>query len=368
MKRFLFFATLFAAVLTGCSKNVQTQDPLDDGTPVAVRFGASSVKTAVVKSTGAVQTEWNGQTLNIYGFDKSVTDFSTTPFINNIAAVAPQGVNKGGIDVLNPLYNEPFYYVAGKYYDFYGYHIDDAATSKPVGEATRVYVPFTIDGSQDLMIAMADQNADIAAAGAQETVTADKAYSAYAARRGVQPNLLFKHQLARFTFEIIAGSEAGSDIYVNEITLDSKNSGNLVVVGAGRGLADVAEDKVALSLKEVGPSGASQALTPVKPNTFVATKDNPVSVGESLMVIPGETSYKLSIYTSQDGVSTSIDPQEWTLDINSIVGKPEGAVAFDAGYSYKVTVLIYGLEEVKVTAELEDWKDGGSTVIDPDAL
>ena len=86
------------------------------------------------------------------------------------------------------------------------------------------------------------------------------------------------------------------------------------------------------------------------------------------MVIPGETSYKLSIYTSQDGVSTSIDPQEWTLDINSIVGKPEGAVAFDAGYSYKVTVLIYGLEEVKVTAELEDWKDGGSTVIDPDAL
>lgn len=49
-------------------------------------------------------------------------------------------------------------------------------------------------------------------------------------------------------------------------------------------------------------------------------------------------------------------------------GAPVGAEAFEAGYTYKVTIVVYGLEEVKITAELEEWKDGGSTVIDPDEL
>ena len=31
-------------------------------------------------------------------------------------------------------------------------------------------------------------------------------------------------------------------------------------------------------------------------------------------------------------------------------------------------IVIYGLEEVKITAELEDWKEGGSTVLDPDLM
>ena len=375
MKKYHFLAALAFVALASCTNKVQTdspefQDPLEDGTPVPVLFSAASPKASVeVKSVGAVDKQWSAQELKIYGYDKTVTDFTQEAFIENVSATAPADGNKGGIQVLNAAsQNEPFYYVTGKYYDFYGYHIDDAATAEPVKSETSVVVPFTIDGSQDLMIAKADQQADIESAGKTDEVSAERAYSAFAARRGVQPNLLFKHQLARFTFEIVAGSEAGSNIYVTEVKLVSKFKGNLAVVGQNRGLVDVDAETAELSLKEKGAQGM-QALTEVKPEAYVAGgQATAKAIGESLMVIPGEASYKLYVGTRQDGVNTQIAPQEWTLDINKIEGAPQGATSFDAGYSYKVKIVIYGLEEVKITAELEDWKEGGSTVLDPDLM
>lgn len=374
MKKYpLFVAAAALIAVAACSKTTgnvtaETPDPLDDGAPVPVLFAAASPATVQVKSVGAVESAWNGQQLKIYGYDRTVTDFTSTAFIDNVSASAPESGNKGGISVTNEAAGgEPFYYVAGKYYDFYGYHIDDAATSAPVKTAASVAVPFEIDGSQDLMIAKAEQQADIEAAGQTDAVSADRAYSAFAARRGVQPNLLFKHQLAKFTFEIAAGSEAGSDIYVTDVKIVSKYKGNLAVVGGTRGLVDVDAETAELSLQERGAAGM-QALTEVKPDAFDGTKANFKGIGESLMVIPGESSYQLYVCTRQDGVTTEIDPQPWTLDITKIEGAPSGAAAFEAGYSYKVKIVIYGLEEVKISAELEDWKDGGSTVIDPDLI
>ena len=215
------------------------------------------------------------------------------------------------------------------------------------------------------MLAKADQKTDIDAVGKTDEVSVDKAYSAFAARRGVQPNLLFKHQLARFTFEIVAGSEAGSNIFVTGIGVESKFKGNLTVVGANTGITDVNEETARLALQEKGGNGI-QALTEVKPDAYVAGKTNYKAIGESVMVIPGEESYKIYVSTRQDGVNTEIAPQEWTLNIANIENAPEGATKFEAGYSYKIKIVIYGLEEVKITAELEDWKDGGSTTIDPD--
>ena len=374
MKKYHLLAAVAFVALAACTKNGQTNvpeitDPLEDGTPVPVLFSAVSPSTGVqVKSVGAVDKAWSGQELKIYGYDRTVTDFSDEAFIDNVSATAPADGNKGVIEVLNnAAQNEPFYYVTGKYYDFYGYHIDDAATGEPVKTPTSVSVPFELKGSQDLMLAKADQQTDIDAAGKTDEVNADKAYSAFAARRGVQPNLLFKHQLTRFTFEIVAGSEAGSDIYVTNVKIASKYKGSLEVVGQNRGLVDVAEETAELALMEKVDNGV-QALTEVKPEAYVEGKTNYKAIGESIMVIPGETSYKLYVSTRQDGVTTEIAPQEWILDIAKIEGAPEGATKFEAGYSYKVKIVIYGLEEVKITAELEDWKEGGSTVLDPDLM
>ncbi len=384
-KHFLFAAVAFAA-LAGCSKSVQTDseqplvDPLEDGTPVAVSFSAASPKTVEVKSVGAVETAWNKQQLYIYGFETNVTDFTTTPFINNVAATAPESGLKGAIDVINPAtdesgapISEPFYYVAGKYYDFYGYHIDDANTADPTATADAITIPFTIDGSQDILLAKADQATDIAAAvadGKCTTFPAKYAYSAYAARREVQPTLKFQHQLARFTFHIVAGSPEGADTYVDKITVNSKTSGDLVVVGANRGITNVAEETADLALKEYSSDeGATKDLTAVKPDAYSADEPTYKKIGESIMVIPGETQYTLKIYTHMDGVQTPIDPQEAVLDIAKITSTLAPAqTAFTAGYSYKVKIVVYGLEKVEITAELEEWKDGGETVVDPDDL
>ena len=373
MKKFLFFATTFAILLSGCTKSNVNDDVLDDGTPVPVRFSAVSMTSSVsTKSTGAVGTignnQWNEQDLYIYGYDRTVSDFTTEPFINNVKATAPGGTASGAIEVLNASVDpaEPFYYVAKNRYDFYGYHVDDAATGEPVREAARVYVPFEINGAQDLLIAKADQQADIVKV--EASITENNAYSAYAARRNVHPTLKFQHQLARFTFEIVAGSASGSNVNVDYITVDSKYKGNLVVVGDARGIADFTEDVTSFKLQEINAEGNAQDLTSVKPNAYVETRDNPKQIGESIMVIPGEAAYTLKLKTSQDGVSTDIPEQEWQIEIGNVVGAPEDAVAFEAGYSYKITIVIYGVEEVKITAELEDWNEGGNATLDEDDI
>ena len=365
MKKTLLFAALAVTVAAACSKTGSVpQEPADKGEAVPVLLSVSSPRSIEVKSTGAATGSWAGQTLNIYSYEAGVADYSAaTAFIDNVEATAPStGLE---ITLTNPATQEPFYYAAGKYYDFFGYYIDDAATATPSVLADGVYVPFIIDGSQDLMVATSDKAADIAAAGA--SITEDKVYSAYAARRSVQPKLVFKHQLARFTFEIVAGVESGNNVNVDGISIESVASGELKVVGADRGLANLASDKVELKLQEKSENGTTmQALSPVKPNAYDGTKTNVKSIGESLMVVPGEASYKLTVYTSQEGTTTPIAPLEQILNIANITGAPEGAVAFEAGYTYKVTIVVYGLEEVKISVELEEWKDGGSTIIDPD--
>ena len=368
MKKSLLFAALAVTVAAACSKTGSVpQEPADKGEAVPVLLSVSSPRSIEVKSTGAATGQWSGQTLNIYSYEAGVADYSTaTAFIDNVEATAPTSELTGAITLTNPATQEPFYYAAGKYYDFFGYYIDDAATATPSVLADGVYVPFTIDGSQDLMVATSDKAADIAAAGSPE-VAEERVYSAYAARRSVQPKLVFKHQLARFTFEIVAGVESGNNVNVDGISIESVASGELKVVGADRGLANLASDKVELKLQEKSENGTTmQALSPVKPNAYDGTKTNVKSIGESLMVVPGEASYKLTVYTSQEGTTTPIAPLEQILNIANITGAPEGAVAFEAGYTYKVTIVVYGLEEVKISVELEEWKDGGSTIIDPD--
>ena len=128
MKKYHLLAAVAFVALAACTKNGQTNvpeitDPLEDGTPVPVLFSAVSPSTGVqVKSVGAVDKAWSGQELKIYGYDRTVTDFTGEAFIDNVSATAPADGNKGAIQVLNnAAQNEPFYYVTGKYYDFYGY-------------------------------------------------------------------------------------------------------------------------------------------------------------------------------------------------------------------------------------------------------
>ena len=387
-KLYVYVALAAMGVMAACSKN-DNVDPqgnggntvIDDNSPVAVELGVSGVNldvnvTPKSKAAGALDT-WNSQALYIYAFDRTEDDFKTAAFIDNVQGTAPAastpdpqpGDTLGVITLTNPAYpGEPFYYSGSTVYDFYGYYIDDAAVESavsagavvPTETATSIYVPFRINGTQDLMVAKADPAVDVE--GATETVESTRAYSAYAARRGVQPTLRFRHLLSRFNFEIKPGAASADNVTVDSIALVSKVEGELVVVSANAedlGLNNIVEGTLdTLCLPGIAAEG-------VKTETFNSglSKEEQTSkaVGTNLLVIPGETSYELLVWLSNDNGDSPIAPQVAQVTL------PESAT-FDAGKVYTVTIMIYGLESVEVSASLTGWQDGGTVTIDPDQI
>ena len=387
-KLYVYVALAAMGVMAACSKN-DNVDPqgnggntvIDDNSPVAVELGVSGVNldvnvTPKSKAAGALDT-WNSQALYIYAFDRTEDDFKTAAFIDNVQGTAPAastpdpqpGDTLGVITLTNPAYpGEPFYYSGSTVYDFYGYYIDDAAVESavsagavvPTETATSIYVPFRINGTQDLMVAKADPAVDVK--GATETVESTRAYSAYAARRGVQPTLRFRHLLSRFNFEIKPGAASADNVTVDSIALVSKVEGELVVVSANAedlGLNNIVEGTLdTLCLPGIAAEG-------VKTATFDAEsdKDNqtPTVVGTNLLVIPGETSYELLVWLSNDNGDSPIAPQVAQVTLQE-------SATFDAGKVYTVTIMIYGLESVEVSASLTGWQDGGTVTIDPDQI
>lgn len=408
----MLFAAAALGMFAACSKNevqeVPQTPPVSEDGPVAVQFGLASPNATVsTKGVGAVgsteegQNVWNMQDLYIFGFDRSITDFTKPAFIDNVLAKAPKNATEGKLEVMNgkPDPNkeeeqtpEPFYYQGSTVYDFYGYHIDDAyklnaePAPAPVKAADKISLKFKINGTQDIMLAKADPKKDIEGT---EVDNPDNAYSAYAARRNVQPTLTFKHQLARFTFEIVGKSQSATTVKVDSIQIKSKTKGELVIVGETPGIvADVEESEGTwLSLmqrpepavSDEGEAGALIQLKPIVPNFNAGPEatQTPQPIGESIMVLPGEKSYELLVGISAKETvpgtpdfNTPLEPMKFVLDAKNLKATGTGADApaetFEAGKSYKVTINVIGPEEVVITAALEAWEDGGNITVDPD--
>ena len=379
-KLYVYVALAAMGVMAACSKN-DNVDPqgnggntvIDDNSPVAVELGVKGIDLDVnvsSKAQGSVDAWDASQTLYVYAIDRSDAQFANTPLIDNISASSPAtGAQNNVLNLVQPASagkyaGEYFYFQGSTVYDFYGYYIDDAAVESavsagavvPTETATSIYVPFRINGTQDLMVAKADPAVDVT----DTDVDAARAYSAYAARRGVQPTLRFRHLLSRFNFEIKPGAASADNVTVDSIALVSKVEGELVVVSANAedlGLNNIVEGTLdTLCLPGIAAEG-------VKTATFDAEsdKDNqtPTVVGTNLLVIPGETSYELLVWLSNDNGDSPIAPQVAQVTLKE-------SPTFDAGKVYTVTIMIYGLESVEVSASLTGWQDGGSVVIDPD--
>lgn len=360
MKKFFFFAFAALGMMASCQKQ-GTTTVVEDNAPVAVSFGIDA-PIATVSAKAAVDA-WSGaEALYVYGFPTACEDFSAegAAFINNTPVNSPAEGVEGNVIPTNA--GVPYYYAADNTtYDFYGYYVGTATVEEPVMTATSVSVNVTIDGSQDIMLAKADQATDVA-----ETEIAaypERAYSAYSARKGIKPTLKFYHQLARFEFKVVAGAEsavAGNETAVSVTgisILDTQNAGTLTVVGENRAFVGTGEANATLALAGIAEGG-------VAPATVKGAEGESTLVGESLMVVPGATSYKMQYVLAQNGVNAA--PAEITLDINKFGDDAVAAGAFLAGYKYVVTLTVYSLEQVEITAKLEPWTDGGSFGYDPD--
>lgn len=416
MKKMFFFALAAAGMLTACSnedtlggngeQNVSEQQ---------IRLGVASSKVQT-RGTGTVggmtdaENVWAGQTLWVYMLQKGSMDLAyykapavggvATPDVevfNNKKFTAPDAANNTKSGLATTADGTIAYYPVSGNYDFWGYRVDDAAGATPVvkivddngdevaaDQATKRVVDIEIDGSQDIMAGKAEPSAnEVAKLGNY----ADNFYSAYAARKGVQPNITFNHLLTRFTFEVRAGSKATAGlpaggntdaVKVTGVSVDSKTTGTLTVAytGATKEAAELLTftgDASALTLKQRDAALADNnaPLVALEPVSLTWTDDaatigDVIKVGEALLVAPGETEYPLTISLSQDVLEQLTGAKVPKYLEQKATIKMDGTKKFEPGKSYKVTITVYGLQEIEVTATLVPWADGGSIDIDDD--
>lgn len=416
MKKMFFFALAAAGMLTACSNDDTLGGNGDQNvSEQQIRLGVASSKVQT-RGTGTVggmtdaENVWAGQTLWVYMLQKGSMDLAyyKAPAVGTTAAAETEVFNNKKFNALNAADNTKsglattadgtiaYYPVSGNY-DFWGYRVDDAVAGDPVvklvndagdevavDQATKRVVDIKIDGSQDIMAGKAAPSTDeVAKLGNY----ADNFYSAYAARKGVQPNITFNHLLTRFTFEVRAGSKATAGlpaggntdaVKVTGVSVDSKTTGTLTVAYTGytKAAADLLTftgDASALTLKQRDAALADNnaPLVALEPVSLTWTDDaatigDVIKVGEALLVAPGQTEYPLTIALSQD-VLQKVGETKVTMPLEQKATiKMDGVKAFEPGKSYKVTITVYGLEEIKVTATLVPWVDGGSIDIDDD--
>ncbi|MBP5539917.1 MAG: fimbrillin family protein [Bacteroidales bacterium] len=396
MKKTIVFLLMASAVLlswSACKKSEGiSQLTVDESKAVPVLFG-SSLQSSVSTRTRAALDKWSGnEDLYIYGLrrlnGKYVLPEGEDPYadgdpnaylIHNVMAKSPSGnVTHGDINVYR-IPGEYFYYrETPYYYSFYAYYVDnahllasDTEVTTPQPEENSNTISLKVDigdneainkkgGTQDIMLAHTNRVAD-EEKGTQRVDTS-RVYGAYAARRGIKPNLIFKHQLACFDFILKAGTSlAATSVTVQSLKVFSKTSGTLVIASNDtlahpRGIfPDTPQDSVALTVQ-----GASGALT-LDGRNF-----------GSILVMPGEDVYVVELKIKQAGYSLNggVVSQYVKIKFNEIMPSADGLPTDDkavGGHKYNVTMKVYGLEPVEIEATMAPWEDNyGSFNIDPD--
>lgn len=387
---------------------------------MGVQANVATRGTGTVGAVGAENNKWAKQTVNVYMLNKVTLDlakFGDDPIYDNTVLTTPADNASGIASELDEhgVAQYKYYPTTKTAFDFWGYRLDDAnkatgiedqaGTDSKVAVTSGEFVPyisgdslligFKIDGTQDIMAGKAvPTEEEINKCGGEENI-----YSAFAARRDVQPNIKFEHLLSRLNFQVLAGAESTTDdntgVKVTGITVKSKATGKLVIAYQGEATtfanvsdqlivdkdADAEKDAALLKeLKVMQRDASSTSLTdnlvdlqPVTPkwNNGMALA---TQVGEALLAIPANE-YEITINLQQKvqvkgDKSSPVDPDDfktkdytYTADLKNTVNPDKG---FEPGYSYNVTITVYGLSEIKITTTLIPWKDGGNIEMNPE--
>lgn len=265
MKKYYLFAALATAGLfASCSSEDAMTDvvnpvvvaPEDDTTPAEIKIGIADVEVRGTGTVGIDPTDetatgygWAGQSFNVYMLEKGTTNLAhLVEGDNGIFNAAVMNTTLGSSTAT--IAEGTKYFPQNGAFSFWAYRLDDAVLGAVEGldeaDATQVTQEFTIDGSQDIMVGAADtvtalSNLQGAAPSLSEADAKARIYSAYAARRGVNPDFRFKHLLTRLVFSVkpaaIEVSDAATPVVghtfegfkITGVTVKSKNTGKLVV-------------------------------------------------------------------------------------------------------------------------------------------
>lgn len=422
-KLFLMGAVASLGLLASCSSDddLSTGGNSKDGLQqikigMGVQANVATRGTGTVGAVGEKDNTWAMQTVNVYMLNKGTLDlamFGTDPIYENTVLTTPAD-NASGIatELVGGVAQYKYYPTTKTAFDFWGYRLDDAdvtAAGDQDGSATAAaiksgkFVPYTsgdslligfkIDGTQDIMAGKAvPTEEEMNKCGGEENI-----YSAFAARRDVQPNIKFEHLLSRLNFQVLAGAESTTDantgVKVTGITVKSKATGKLVIAYKGEAAFENVSDQLIVDKYENPETEAAlykdlvvKQRTDGAPLTDNLVDLDPVTpkwnngmamatqVGEALLAIPADK-YDITINLQQKvqvkgdkGHPTDPDDfQEkeytYTAELKNTVNPEKG---FEPGYSYNVTITVYGLSEIKITTTLIPWKDGGNIEMNPE--
>lgn len=396
MNKTWIFATMALALGTSCSKEKGID--IDDSSRQEILLGTGSTVSVsrasrgggAVGGTDEETNKWNGETLYVYGITDNAANKAP---INGVKATAPKGDVTGNLTWADA--DTHFYYEGNDKYNFYAVHVDGAAgdgadltVKAPADLATTGHsVNVTIDGTQDLMVAMPNKDNDILdeeGTGNLEGVeNTTNLYSAWSARRGVVPNLVFKHLLSRLNFKAYCGDKPvpadGNELKITSITIKNTiNKGSIVVIPAYSEPATEPESKNQVFNAAEEPNtgdfvimkkktGVETTLQPFEEFPLTGTAEE---VGEDVLVVPG-ASYEIEVKTVQNiNEEEKEKTQKFVLKASDIKKEEAsaGLEAFVAGEMYDVTMILYANKEIEIECTLTAWVDGGDATLDEETI
>lgn len=389
-KIMLFGAMALAGIMSSCSSDEAVTGPDNSENGLQeIKLGFGVGTTTSTRGTGTVggsgeSNVWNGQKFNVFMLNKGTVDLAMFEdegaIYDNEVFIAPINAVSGPA---LPENNHVKYYPAQGEYDFWGYRLDDCATgnSETSADETQLLIPFKIDGSQDIMVgkAMPTQEDIDKCVSSNGIPQPERIYSAFAARRGIQPSITFSHLLTRLTFSVntpnLTTASELAGISITGIEVVSKSTGKLIAAYTGnvtdRLVFDGTEEALSLKQRAKG-ADTNTRLVPLEPVTPLWDTDmnTPIDtpVGDALLVAPSD-SYKIIVRLSQT-VNDSYDENNPHIITKTFayedILEPKTAGGFKAGTSYNVKISIYGLCEIKLATTLTPWDDGGSIDMNPE--
>lgn len=324
----------------------------------------------------------------------------------------------------HPLYWSEY---QGVSYNFFAYSVGDINRGEadriqwgtPHRDADSIwYENFAVDGSQDLMAGYAPVITDELlntrykhielTDGERKRILNDGNYTTFSAHRNVEPEIDLKHLLTRLRFRMLPGDSTATYTTVDTVFATTPYKGNLVVAVNSfeklnqigfkpdpNELADlylhekpkVDEEGHLLPADTLGVDSEGQHSVPWSADYWVrnaageiigkkslSDRGDPVPLGDALLIPEAEeivisikSTYKKEGRRFKSKYVISAKDQAGNDQTNDKYWDgSDQKFKFKRGYIYDITLVVYGLQEIQVIANVEGWKEGGTIHIDPD--
>jgi len=320
MKTRVIAILLCTAALLSCSKEETDITPAPDGTQTAIvptaglnMSATPSVRAALPSgpisgTTFPVSTESVFAATAYKGTAAPANDYSSAYFDN-------QAVNSDADGKLS-FQNAQYYPADAEKLYFYAY--SPVSTGYTAGASSSApTVAWTIDGTQDIMWAKADEGIGKVSAGTVQP----------------QPEFTFNHLLKQVRFKLVRGEGFGDNINATSVKITNcRTQASLNLITGVLTFSGDATESLALS--------GSYTIRPA---------DNAQEIG-SLLCQAGETGLQIEVEAAGITYRTTV-----TLQSDN-----DAVTAGGAGVSHLVTLTFIGTQIIP-TATITDWVDAGET-------